>query len=56
MKMIFASVRSEVARKFSETEEHTSVAGFVFLRFFCPAILNPKMFGIVDGSFLFFSF
>ena len=53
MKMVFANVRSEVIKKFTEVEKHTSVSGFVFLRFFCPAILNPKMFGIVEGKEIF---
>lgn len=28
---------------------YRSVSGFVFLRFFCPAILNPKLFGLLKG-------
>jgi len=36
---------------FIRTVKYTSVSGFLFLRFFCPAILNPKMFGLLDGKF-----
>lgn len=32
------------------TVKYTSVSGFLFLRFFCPAILNGKLFGLLDGK------
>ena len=33
--------------------KYSSVSGFLFLRFFCPAVLNPKLFGLLKGeSFL----
>lgn len=28
---------------------YSSVSGFLFLRFFCPAVLNPKIFGLLKG-------
>lgn len=29
---------------------YSSVSGFLFLRFFCPAVLNPKLFGLLKGG------
>lgn len=31
---------------------YSAVSGFIFLRFFCPAILNPPLFGLVDGEYI----
>jgi len=38
-----------VSRKFPGNEE-TAVCGFIFLRFFCPAIVAPESSGIVQGQ------
>jgi hypothetical protein len=36
-------------------ESHlTVVGGFIFLRFFTPAIMTPHLYGIVEGSFVTF--
>ncbi|KFY20015.1 hypothetical protein V491_04048, partial [Pseudogymnoascus sp. VKM F-3775] len=32
---------------FLRTAPYTSVSGFLFLRFFCPSLLNPKLFGLL---------
>ena len=37
--------------KFLRTVTYSSVSGFLFLRFFCPAVLNPKLFGLLKGQF-----
>ena len=35
---------------FQRTVAYSSVSGFLFLRFFCPAVLNPKLFGLLKGK------
>ncbi|KAI1389541.1 Rho GTPase activation protein [Hypoxylon trugodes] len=35
---------------FLRTVNYTSVSGFLFLRFICPAILNPKIFGLLRDN------
>ncbi|KAF3910671.1 hypothetical protein ABW21_db0206595 [Orbilia brochopaga] len=50
VKKILCHVRLCVEDKFGNMVEgpsYSSVSGFLFLRYFCPAIMNPKMFGIL---------
>lgn len=35
---------------FLRTVTYSSVSGFLFLRFFCPALLNPHLFGLLKGN------
>jgi hypothetical protein len=42
-------LQEEVGSKFSASKTQ-AVAGFLFLRFLCPAILNPKGYGIMEGT------
>src|SRR3989338_8692973 len=41
-------LRQEVCKKFPDAK-HTSVGGFLFLRFFCPAILSPDSCGLATN-------
>ncbi|XP_073255503.1 ras GTPase-activating protein 3-like [Porites lutea] len=46
MCQVFHNIREAATSKFPDDNDvcYTSVSGFVFLRFFAPAILNPKLF------------
>lgn len=45
---LLAFIREASCAKFpnAPTVKHTSVTSFIFLRFFVPAVLNPKLFGL----------
>ncbi|KAJ3268157.1 hypothetical protein HDV01_003370 [Terramyces sp. JEL0728] len=51
LKDIFFLIQSTVMKKFpgNEIAPYTSVSGFIFLRFFAPAILGPSLFGLKVG-------
>ncbi|KAK5581702.1 hypothetical protein RB653_001739 [Dictyostelium firmibasis] len=44
-------LQKEVVKVFPESK-HTSVGGFIFLRFFCPCILSPDTCGVSDSASL----
>ncbi|KYQ88285.1 Ras GTPase activation domain-containing protein [Tieghemostelium lacteum] len=44
-------LQNEVVKVFPESK-HTSVGGFIFLRFFCPCILSPDSCGLTDTASL----
>ena len=52
LRMIFRHIRAcaeDSYGDFLRTVRYSSVSGFLFLRFFCPAVLNPKLFGLLKG-------
>ena len=53
LRLIFRHIRSCAEDRygsFIRTVGFTSVSGFLFLRLICPALLNPKLFGLLDGK------
>jgi hypothetical protein len=52
MRILFNFIQKKVTEKFGTSNSKmqmvrfTSVSGFLFLRLFCPCILNPKLFGL----------
>ncbi|PGH04397.1 hypothetical protein GX51_03556 [Blastomyces parvus] len=50
LRHIFRHIRACAEDRYGDflrTVTYSSVSGFLFLRFFCPAILNPKLFGLL---------
>lgn len=53
LRMIFRHIRACADDRYGDflrTVTYSSVSGFLFLRFFCPAVLNPKLFGLLKGK------
>ena len=51
LRMIFARMRDVAKARWPGDANviHIVVSSFIFLRFFCPAILNPKLFNMMPG-------
>ncbi|KAI9778425.1 MAG: hypothetical protein M1839_008071 [Geoglossum umbratile] len=50
LRKIFRHIRACAEDKYGDflrTIAYSSVSGFLFLRFICPAVLNPKLFGLL---------
>ncbi|KAK7526022.1 uncharacterized protein IWZ02DRAFT_206224 [Phyllosticta citriasiana] len=50
LRLIFRHIRACAEDRYGDflrTVTYSSVSGFLFLRFFCPAVLNPKLFGLL---------
>jgi hypothetical protein len=53
LRLIFRHIRACAEDRFGDflrTVKYSSVSGFLFLRFFVPAVLNPKLFGLLKGK------
>jgi hypothetical protein len=49
MKYVFSCLSTLASQQFKEPDaKYLAVSGFLYLRFFCPAILNPKLFGMAS--------
>jgi len=46
-RLLFSHLKTEVEPKYS-SNVYTTIGGFLFLRFFCPAISTPESYGILD--------
>ena len=52
LRLIFRHIRACAEDRYGDflrSVTYSSVSGFLFLRFFCPAILNPRLFGLLKG-------
>ena len=53
LRVIFRHIRACAEDRYGDFLRsvcYSSVSGFLFLRFFCPAVLNPKLFGLLNGK------
>ena len=56
LRIILRHIRSCAEDRYGDflrTVAYSSISGFLFLRFFCPAVLNPKLFGLLKGTLKF---
>ena len=52
LRVIFRHIKACAEDRYGDflrTVKYSSVSGFLFLRFFVPAVLNPKLFGLLKG-------
>ncbi|GAM25578.1 hypothetical protein SAMD00019534_087530 [Acytostelium subglobosum LB1] len=49
LRQVFRAIQTKVRQRYpsDEVTRYTAVSGFIFLRFFCPSILAPKLFELM---------
>lgn len=55
LRMVFRHIAACAEDRYGDflrTITYSSVSGFLFLRFFCPALLNPHLFGLLKGRYI----
>jgi hypothetical protein len=55
LRLIFRHIQACAEDRYGDflrTVKYSSVSGFLFLRFFVPAVLNPKLFGLLKGMII----
>jgi len=52
MRVVFGFLQEEVSKRFPDDPiiKYSAVSGFIFLRFFCPAVLGPKLFTLREDN------
>ncbi|WPH01818.1 Hypothetical protein R9X50_00467200 [Acrodontium crateriforme] len=53
LRLIFRHIQACAEDRYGDflrSVKYSSVSGFLFLRFFCPAVLNPKLFGLLKSD------
>lgn len=53
LRVIFRRIRDYACQRYGKSApmvKYTSVSGFLFLRFFAAATLNPHLFGLIEGD------
>lgn len=48
-RQLFVHIEKAVKARYPENVR-TTIGGFIFLRFFCPAVSSPEAYGILDGN------
>lgn len=50
IRQVLGAIRSGVAGRYGEEQALMAVSSFVFLRFFCPALVSPRQYGVHDEN------